>query len=170
MRSSALWVMLMTGLVSTSVGAAALADAPTGLWQTISDTDGKPRALVEIVERDGVLSGRIVGTLRPGEPLDRTCDVCPGERRGQKLLGMTILSGLRRQGEGSEAVWRGGEILDPDSGRTYRVNLTLEDGGRVLRVRGYIGVSLLGRTQRWLRAPADTAGAIDPQSKAGSRP
>ena len=168
MRSSAL--LLTMALASLAGQAAALPDSPAGLWQTISDTDGKPRALVEIRERDGVLSGRIVGTLRSGESLDRTCDVCPGERRGQKLLGMTILSGLRRQGEAGEAVWTGGEILDPDNGRTYRVNLTLEDGGRVLRVRGYIGVALLGRTQRWLRAPIGAAGAIDPESKAGGQP
>lgn len=165
--------MLLLALALSPAHAGDALDSPVGLWQTISDTDGKPRGLVEIRERDGVLAGRIVGTLRADESLDKLCEVCPGERKGQKLLGMTILSGLRREsdsgkdGQAEEARWSGGEILDPDNGRTYRVHLTLEDGGRTLRVRGYIGVSLLGRTQRWQRAASAAAG-ID--GKAGSRP
>jgi uncharacterized protein (DUF2147 family) len=168
MRSSLLPLLLC--LAAAPAPAAEGQDSPVGLWQTISDVDGKPRALVEIRDAGGQLSGRIVGTLRADEPPDKTCALCPGERKGQKLLGMTILSGLRRQGEGAEAVWTGGEILDPDNGRSYRVNLTLEDGGRTLRVRGYIGVSLLGRTQRWQRAADGAAGGMHTESKAGSRP
>jgi uncharacterized protein (DUF2147 family) len=129
------------------------ASSPLGRWHTISDSDGKPRGVVEITEQAGVLEGRIVGTLRPDESLDRVCEVCPGSRKGQKLLGMQILSGLKREADASPPAWSGGEILDPDNGQTYRVRLELEDGGRTLKVRGYIGFALLGRTQRWQRAP-----------------
>jgi uncharacterized protein (DUF2147 family) len=74
-------------------------------------------------------------------------------RKGQKLMGMQILSGLKPERDASPPAWSGGEILDPDNGQTYRVRLELEDGGRTLKVRGYIGIALLGRTQRWQRAP-----------------
>jgi uncharacterized protein (DUF2147 family) len=138
---------------SSTTAAASAEPTPVGKWHTISDTDGKPRGVVEIVEKNGVLEGRITGTLRPNESLDSVCDVCPGDRKGKKMLGMLILSGLKKDGQGADAVWTGGEILDPDNGKLYRVKLELENGGRTLKVRGYIGVSLLGRTQRWQRAP-----------------
>ena len=127
--------------------------SPVGKWHTIDDKDGKPRGIIEIIEKNGVLEGRIAGTLRTGEAPDRVCTLCPGERRGQKVLGLLILSGLKREGEGADAVWGGGEILDPDSGKVYRSKVHLEDDGRTLSVRGFIGVALLGRTQRWQRAP-----------------
>lgn len=127
--------------------------SPVGSWHTIDDKDGRPRGIIEIVEKNGVLEGRIAGTLRTGEPADRVCSLCPGERRGQKMLGLLILSGLKRESQATGAAWSGGEILDPDSGKIYRVRLQLEDDGRTLNVRGYVGFALLGRTQRWQRAP-----------------
>ncbi len=133
--------------------AASAEPTPVGKWHTIDDNDGKPRGVVDIIEKNGVLEGRITGTLRAGESLDAICEVCPGDRKGRKMLGMLILSGLKKEGQGSAAVWTGGEILDPDNGKLYRVKLELENGGRTLKVRGYIGFSLLGRTQRWQRAP-----------------
>jgi uncharacterized protein (DUF2147 family) len=133
--------------------AAASEPTPVGKWHTIDDNDGKPRGVVEIIEKNGVLEGRITGTLRAGESLDAVCEVCPGDRKGKKMLGMMILSGLKKEGQGANAAWTGGEILDPDNGKLYRVKLELENGGRTLKVRGYIGFSLLGRTQRWQRAP-----------------
>ena len=60
---------------------------------------------------------------------------------------MTILWGLKDEGE----AWKGGQILDPDNGKTYRCKMTVSDDGRELDVRGYIGISLIGRTQTWLR-------------------
>ncbi|MCU0950691.1 MAG: DUF2147 domain-containing protein, partial [Burkholderiaceae bacterium] len=125
------WLLTLPSGAARSAEATAAPDphesrnSPVGLWQTISDSDGKPRGLVQIRDHDGVLSGRIVGTLRADESPDARCERCPGERKGQKLLGMTILSGLRRQGDGAQARWTGGEILDPDNGRSYDVTLTL---------------------------------------------
>ncbi len=76
-----------------------------------------------------------------------TCDDCPGERKGQPVKGMTILWGVER--EGNE--WSGGTILDPESGDTYDASLELREGGQKLDVRGFIGFSMLGRTQTWER-------------------
>lgn len=122
--------------------------SPVGTWHTIDDATGKPRGIVEIVETNGVLTGVIRGSLIPGEP-ERLCDRCPGDRRGKPIIGLEIVRDVRRDGDN----WGGGEILDPDNGRTYRVKLTPSADGRTMQVRGFLGISLLGRTQVWRRAP-----------------
>ena len=126
------------------------ADAsPLGLWTTIDDDSHKPRAVVELSEREGLLSGRIVQLFRePGEDPNPRCKDCTGSRHDQPVLGMTILWNLRRQGD----TWEGGEILDPENGSVYRCKLHPVSDGSKLEVRGFIGISLLGRTQTWMRA------------------
>jgi uncharacterized protein (DUF2147 family) len=119
-----------------------------GTWHTFDDKTGQPRGVVEIVERNGVLTGIIRGTLVPGEA-EGLCDKCPGDRRNQPITGLEMIRNVRRNG----GTWGGGELLDPDNGKTYRVKLTPAPDGRTLEVRGFIGISLLGRTQTWRRAP-----------------
>ena len=122
--------------------------SPIGLWKTIDDETHEARALVEISEHDGVLVGRIVKLFRkPGEDPNPLCKDCQGERHDQPVLGMIILWNERPHGD----AWSGGEILDPEGGEIYHCNLHLIDGGAKLEVRGYIGISLLGRTQVWRR-------------------
>ena len=124
------------------------AATPLGTWHTFDDKTGKPRGVIEIVERNGVLTGIIRGTLVPGEP-EGICDKCPGDRRNKPVMGMEMIRDVRRTGD----TWGGGELLDPDNGKTYRVTLTPTPDGQLLRVRAYLGVSLFGRTQTWRRAP-----------------
>lgn len=121
---------------------------PLGTWHTFDDKTGTPRGIVEITERNGVLTGTIRGTLVPGEP-QRTCDLCPGERRNQPVMGLEMIRDVRRDGD----TWGGGELLDPDNGKTYRVKLTPSADGKTLQVRAFLGISLFGRTQVWKRAP-----------------
>jgi len=122
--------------------------SPAGRWLSIDDVTGKPTAVIEITESAGSLQGRIVKVIvAPGADADPKCAECDGERRNQRVNGMTILWGLRKQDDG----YSGGEILDPDNGRIYRCTLRVDDGGKTMQVRGYIGVSLFGRTQRWRR-------------------
>jgi uncharacterized protein (DUF2147 family) len=125
--------------------------SPVGLWKTVDDTTGREKGLVRIVAENGVLTGRIEGTLEPGEPRRRTCELCTDDRRDKPLLGMAILRGVRASTD-DPGIWDGGDILDPDSGKVYRVRLKLLGDGRELQVRGYIGVPMLGRTQVWRRA------------------
>ena len=76
-----------------------------------------------------------------------TCDKCSGARKGRRVIGMEILWGLHTDGDG----WSGGSILDPDNDKVYRAKMRLEDGGKKLIVRGFIGFAFLGRSQTWLR-------------------
>jgi uncharacterized protein (DUF2147 family) len=128
--------------------AAAQTSTPVGLWKTIDDGTGKERSYVRIVELNGELQGTVEKIFPfPGDDPENLCDKCKGERKNQPVVGMTILWGLKDEG----GVWKGGEILDPDNGKTYRCKMTLSENGRELDVRGYIGISLIGRTQTWLR-------------------
>jgi len=122
--------------------------SPVGTWKTIDDDTHEPKALVQISEDGGVLSGKIVKLFRkPDEDPAPLCKECRGERHDQPVLGMTILWNMHRDGD----EWNGGEILDPENGKTYRCKLQVGDDGN-LQVRGFIGFSLLGRTQVWERA------------------
>ena len=124
----------------------AMAQTPVGSWRTFDDRTGLERGLVVVTEQSGVLTGRVASILDPKEAT-RVCEACTDARKNQPILGMTILTGLHRDGDD----WDGGQILDPQTGSVYRCSMRLEDGGNRLVVRGYIGVSLFGRSQTWLR-------------------
>lgn len=134
---------LLVGVV-TSVGAQS---TPAGLWNTISDVDGRPTAVVELREEKGEYVGVVRALLVPADHDDSICGKCTDERRNQPVVGMEILRHMRPDG----AEWSGGEILDPENGKTYRARMKLVDGGKKLVIRGYIGVPLFGRSQTWVR-------------------
>ncbi|SRR5581483_4080110 len=122
--------------------------SPTGLWKTIDDSSGQPKGLVRIREVNGQFEGKLEKIYpKPGEDPAPRCEKCEGARHNQPVLGMTILWGFTRQGE----EYQGGEALDPENGRIYRARMKLIDGGKKLDVRGFIGISLFGRSQVWLR-------------------
>ncbi|URI09654.1 DUF2147 domain-containing protein [Aquincola tertiaricarbonis] len=131
-----------------AAGAAWAQSTPAGLWKTIDDETKQERSLVRISDAGGVLSGRIEKVLDPAKQ-DAVCDKCEGEDKGKPISGLTIVRNVKAGSDG--AVWEGGEILDPNNGKTYKVRLKPVDGGKKLEVRGYIGTPLLGRTQTWLR-------------------
>jgi uncharacterized protein (DUF2147 family) len=122
-------------------------DTPIGLWKTINDDGKTEKSLVRITEGGGVLTGKIE-KIFDAEDQDSKCDKCTDERRDQPVLGMTILRYLKRDADDKE-IWAGGEILDPDNGKTYRARLKPLDGGKRLQVRGYLGPFY--RTQVWQR-------------------
>jgi uncharacterized protein (DUF2147 family) len=122
--------------------------SPVGLWRTIDDRTGKPKALVRISESGGELTGKIEKLFRePGADPDPKCGKCEGHRKDKPIVGLIILSGLKRNGE----EYQNGQILDPENGKLYASRLNVSDDGKQLQVRGYIGVPLLGRTQVWMR-------------------
>lgn len=122
---------------------------PVGLWQTISDKDGKVTSEVRIVETAGVLSGKIEKTLRADAKPDDKCVQCKDDRKDQPILGLEIIRGLKKA-DGKD-VWEGGTVVDPDSGTIYKAKATPIEGGKKLEFRGFVGFALLGRTQTWIR-------------------
>ena len=121
---------------------------PVGLWKTIDDDGKTEKSLVRIGEQGGVLVGSIDKLLDPKAAADSRCDKCTDDRKDKPVLGLQIIRGVKAEGEG---VWGGGEILDPNNGKTYKTRLKPVDGGKKLEVRGYIGAPLFGRTQTWVR-------------------
>ena len=120
---------------------------PVGLWQTISDADGKPQGEVRVTESAGVISAVLEKALVTSpEP---NCDKCTDDRKGKPKVGLQIIRDARKT-EGKD-VWEGGNILDPNNGTVYKLRLTPIEGGKKLEVRGFVGVALLGRTQTWIR-------------------
>lgn len=140
--------VLAIGLVVSMVAAAASEQSPSGRWQVISDETNRPVAIMKVFEQNGEYRAMIEKILdkAPDAP-PSICDKCPGSLKGQPIEGLVIMHGLRQRGE----QYSGGHILDPESGYYYRVKMSLGADGSRLLVRGYLGVSLLGRTQTWQR-------------------
>jgi uncharacterized protein (DUF2147 family) len=125
------------------LAAGALAQSsPVGLWKSIDDGNGKPKALIRISDSNGELKGKIEKIFPSADDKNPNC-----ANKDQPILGMTIINGMRA--EGNE--FTGGTILDPNNGKVYKSKMTLSDEGKKLNVRGYIGMPMLGRTQVWLR-------------------
>jgi uncharacterized protein (DUF2147 family) len=129
-------------------GAATGADSPIGLWKTVDDKTGEPRAIVRIYEQDGRLFGKIESSFTP-DAEHRVCAVCGDERKNHPILGLVIIRNMKH----TDDEYSGGDILDPDTGSIYHCKMHVEGGTRLV-VRGYIGFSLLGRNQTWQRVPA----------------
>ncbi|CAG4891203.1 DUF2147 domain-containing protein [Paraburkholderia saeva] len=135
-------------LMASAVVAMAQSATAVGTWQTIDDHTGQPKALVQITpDGNGNLTGKIIKGLNPNDDPNRRCTACTDERKDQLMLGMTIINDMKKDGDG----WDGGHVLDPENGKLYKCKMHLEDGGQKLVVRGYIGVSLIGRSQTWIR-------------------
>ncbi len=146
-KQSRFWICI--SMATALLPALAVADvSPAGLWTTFDDDTGRPSGTVEITHVDGKLQGRVVDVVvEPGEDSNPTCKECAGERKNLPIRGMVILWDV----VGHDADYSGGEILDPDDGKIYRCRLHLREDGDTLEVRGYVGVSLFGRTQIWRR-------------------
>ncbi len=144
----ALILMLTVSLLPLAAQAADPA-SPVGRWRTIDDDTKSERSIVEVTKVGEELQGRVLRIFyRPDEKPDPVCELCEGARKDQPVIGMTFLWGLKPDG-GND--WAGGAILDPKNGKIYNAKLSLTEAGSQLRVRGYIGTPLLGRTQIWLR-------------------
>jgi len=120
-------------------------DSIVGTWMTFDDDTNLPAAIVQITEKNGVFSGVITKILDLSALPN--CEKCTDNRKGKPVLGMEILTGLKRTGDS----YSGGQILDPDDGEIYRAEMKLKDQGGKLDLRAYIGIPLLGRTQTWIR-------------------
>jgi len=135
-------------LVFTAAAALAAEATPVGVWRTIDDKSKQERSIIRITEDHGELKGVVEKLFdQPGDDPAHLCKECKDERKDKPIIGMTILWGMKKDGNS----WTGGEILDPHNGKTYRCKITPAADGKSLNVRGFIGISLIGRTQTWLR-------------------
>jgi uncharacterized protein (DUF2147 family) len=149
MKKSTIAAVLMLVVFSgRAIVHAADADSPIGLWKTIDDKTGKERALVRIYLQDGKYFAKIEQSFAPGAET-RVCSQCTDERKDRPIIGLLIMRNVKPQ----DGEFGGGDILDPDTGSVYRCRFHLEKDGSILVVRGFIGISLLGRSQTWHRQP-----------------
>jgi uncharacterized protein (DUF2147 family) len=138
--------LLMVVGLAIAAGPGLAQMTPVGRWQSIDDTTEKPKAEIVIRETtDGVLVGVVDKALAPSK--EPNCTLCTDERKDKPKLGMEIIRAARKT-EGKD-LWEGGNILDPENGKTYRLRMKPLDEGRRLQIRGYIGPFY--RTQVWIR-------------------
>ena len=134
-------------LVAGGMSTALAQMTPVGVWRSIDEKEGTPKAEVRITETNGVVTGKVQALLRKGADPNQLCTECKDELKDKPMVGMTLISNVKKA-EGKD-VWEGGKILDPENGKTYTVRLTPVEDGKKLEVRGSIGP--FWRTQTWVR-------------------
>jgi uncharacterized protein (DUF2147 family) len=120
------------------------AQSVTGKWYSVDD-DNEKKSIIEVYKQGDKLYAKILKLVKP-EDDGNLCEECEGENHNKPIEGMVILKGLTEDGD----EWNGGKILDPESGNIYKCYIELEKADK-LKVRGYMGFSLLGRTEYWYR-------------------
>ncbi len=141
-------IALALGLLVTAVFTHAADPLDGTVWKTIDDKTKQAKAVVKFTEQsNGTLTASIQSVLTPGE--ENACKKCEGTYKNKSLKGLTIVRNLKNAGGTS---YEGGSILDPQSGKTYKLKGNLAAGGKKLELRGFIGVAALGRNQTWVRA------------------
>ena len=140
----------IAGLTLSMLCGGAFAQDLTGTWQQIDDKSGSPKAIIEIrKESNNTYTGKIVKiTPRPGYTPKETCINCPAPYTNKPILGMDVMKGLKHSGNTN---YTGGKIIDPLSGNIYSCKAKLSSNGKRLTLRGYVGISALGRSQTWIR-------------------
>ena len=120
------------------------ADDVVGIWQTHGDKPAK----VQIFKNGDRYDGKIIFLQFPldnGKPLLDKNNPDSGKKT-RPVLGLVILTGFHFDTD----EWTDGDIYDPEKGKTYSCTMTQKDKN-TLKVRGYIGISLIGRTEVWTR-------------------
>ncbi len=117
-----------------------------GKWHSFNDETQEIESVIEVYEKDGKAFAKIIEIKNPDRKT-AVCDMCKGSNKDKPILGMEILSGLQM----NDDEWSGGKILDPKNGKEYKCYIKLIEDNK-LKIRGYIGFSLLGRTAYWQRA------------------
>ena len=134
-------------LLAAGAGSVLAQATPTGLWKTIDDETKVEKSLVRISDAGGVLSGKVEKLLDKDAKADAACDKCTDERKDKPVLGMTIIRNAKA--EAGKDTWEGGDILDPNNGKVYKLRMKPLDSGKKLEIRGYIGPFY--RNQQWIR-------------------
>jgi uncharacterized protein (DUF2147 family) len=140
MRKSITYILLFVSIFFHAQGQGVI-----GKWKTIDDRSGEPKGIVEIYEKSGKVYGKILEIFDINHR-NAYCQNCEGEDANKAILGLTVIKGLVKDGE----EYNSGKVLDPKNGKTYKCFIVLESKNK-LKIRGYIGLPLIGRTQYWYR-------------------
>src|ERR1051325_10611690 len=147
--------VVAAGAIATSVAPAE--PSATGLWQKLED--GKPVVWVLIVEHNGTFEGAFAKMFpKPGEK-DFVCDKCEDDRKDKPLLGLSFIRDMKKK---AALEYEDGNILDPRDGKIYHANMKVSPDGQTLFLRGYLGISLFGKTEEWSRVPDKEIPTLDP--------
>ncbi len=158
----------ITVAVATSIPLRAAGPTAVGLWEQVDENSGKAESWIKISELNGVYEGNIVKIFfKPGQDKNWVCSKCEGSDKGAPVLGLTLIKGMIRNGLSYE----NGTVRDPRDGSVYRASMKISTDGKKLEMRGYLGISLFGRSQVWNRLPDNALGPpvtpAGPTSKAG---
>ncbi len=136
---------ILTLLAFIVLSFTANAQSILGKWKTVDDKTGKAKSIVQIYQQNGKVYAKIIDLLDKKAKKSK-CTKCSGKDKNKPLIGLVVIRGLEKDGK----EWKGGTILDPKSGKKYKCYITLESKDK-LKVRGFIGFALIGRTQYWYR-------------------
>ena len=162
MRAKSLAALAFLALAA-GTGSAGADLTPVGLWQSVDQDTKQPNGWFLITDHGGVYAGIIAKMfLQPGQDPNVVCSRCKDDRHNKPWLGLEIIRGMKADGD----KYDGGTILDPRDGNVYDAEMKLSPDGQTLVVRGYLGISFLGRNQYWTRLPDTNLRMLDPSIRA----